>query len=94
MTGDDFVDEKGSSEYVENCAVITPIDNFQVLGLASEDATFYHNFSTERKKKLMRKVQTNFVLELKRTNSGCIAGRSETRAYAWSRLFDLSSRQV
>ncbi|KAL4998446.1 major facilitator superfamily domain-containing protein [Aspergillus recurvatus] len=51
-------DEKsGSSENVENCPIITTIDNIQVLGLAAEDATFYRSFSPERRGKVMRKAQ-------------------------------------
>ncbi|KAL4989605.1 major facilitator superfamily domain-containing protein [Aspergillus falconensis] len=46
-------DEKsGSSENVENCAIITTIDNIQVLGLAAEDAAFYRSFSPERRRKI------------------------------------------
>lgn len=54
----DLVDEKEcSSENVENYAIITTIDNIQVLGLASEDADFYRNFSPEKRKGLIRKVR-------------------------------------
>ncbi|KAJ5371061.1 uncharacterized protein N7496_007153 [Penicillium cataractarum] len=61
-TKDDLIDEKlPSTENVENCAVITTIDNFQVLGLSSVDADFYVSFSAERKKKLMRKVDLRLV---------------------------------
>ncbi|KAL4895493.1 major facilitator superfamily domain-containing protein [Aspergillus ambiguus] len=59
---DDLADEKtGSCENVEHCAIITTIDNFQVLGLASEDADFYRNFSEERKKRVMQKVDLRLV---------------------------------
>lgn len=53
---DDLVDEKGpSAENVEDCAIITTIDGIQVLGLHSEDAEFYRNFS-DRRKRLLRKA--------------------------------------
>lgn len=32
------------------------IDGFQVLGLSSNDADFYDTFSTERRKRILRKV--------------------------------------
>lgn len=54
---EELIDLKGcSSENVENYAIITTIDNIQVLGLASEDADFYRNFSPERRKRMIRKV--------------------------------------
>jgi hypothetical protein len=54
----DLADEKEcSSENVENYAVVTTIDNIQVLGLPSDDAYFYRNFPVEKRKKLLRKVR-------------------------------------
>ncbi|PIG81587.1 MFS transporter [Aspergillus arachidicola] len=56
---DDLDDEKApSAENVEDCAIITTIDGIQVLGLRSEDADFYRNFS-DRRKKLLRKARPN-----------------------------------
>ncbi|KAJ9491643.1 hypothetical protein VN97_g1570 [Penicillium thymicola] len=58
----DLVDEKEcSSENVENYAIITTIDNIQVLGLASEDADFYRNFSPEKRKGLIRKIDIRLI---------------------------------
>jgi hypothetical protein len=54
----DLADEKEcTSENVENYAVVTTIDNIQVLGLPSDDADFYRNFPAEKRKKLLRKVR-------------------------------------
>jgi hypothetical protein len=62
---DDWIDEKEcSSENVENYAIITTIDNIQVLGLASEDADFYRNFPPERRKRMIRKVRLALILPL------------------------------
>ncbi|OGM49825.1 MFS transporter [Aspergillus bombycis] len=59
---DDWIDEKApSAENVEHCAIITTIDDIQVLGLRSEDADFYRNFSDRRKKLLLRKVDIRLV---------------------------------
>ncbi len=53
---EDLADEKASCENVEDCANITTIDNFHVLGLASDDADFYRNFDPGRKGKMLRKA--------------------------------------
>jgi hypothetical protein len=54
----DLADEKEcTSENVENYAVVTTIDNIQVLGLPSDDADFYRSFPPEKRKKLLRKVR-------------------------------------
>ncbi|KAJ0118222.1 nicotinamide mononucleotide permease [Diaporthe amygdali] len=37
------------------------IDGFRVLGLSSNDADFYDNFSTERRKRILRKVDIRLV---------------------------------
>jgi hypothetical protein len=75
QTGGDLADEKQpSTENVENCAVITTIENFQVLGLSSANATFYASFSAERKKRLMRKVKISNTLDLKEAKNTFIAG--------------------
>lgn len=63
---DGLVDEKEcSSENVENYAIVTTIDNIQVLGLASEDAAFYCNFPLERRKRMIRKVRLPSIQPLK-----------------------------
>lgn len=75
QTGGDLADEKlPSTENVENCAVITTIENFQVLGLSSVDANFYASFSAERKKELMRKVKIHNTLDLKAAKNVFTAG--------------------
>ncbi|OQE20156.1 hypothetical protein PENFLA_c017G01681 [Penicillium flavigenum] len=59
---DDLIAEKEcSSENVENYAIITTIDNIQVLGLASEDADFYRSFPPERRKRMIRKIDVRLI---------------------------------
>lgn len=43
----------------EKVSGIITIDNFQVLGLDPDDATFYMGFSEERRRKVIRKVFTS-----------------------------------
>lgn len=50
-------DKYTKSDHVEDCNNVTIIDDFQVLGLAAEDANFYREFSAERRKKVLRKVR-------------------------------------
>ncbi|KAL3458592.1 major facilitator superfamily domain-containing protein [Aspergillus heterothallicus] len=58
----DPVDEKEcSSENIENYAIVTTIDNIQVLGLPSEDANFYRSFPVERRKRLLRKIDIRLI---------------------------------
>ncbi|KAL3487683.1 major facilitator superfamily domain-containing protein [Aspergillus germanicus] len=58
----DLADEKEcSSENVENYAVVTTIDNIQVLGLLSGDADFYRNFPAGKRKKLLRKIDLRLI---------------------------------
>ncbi|CAI7633735.1 unnamed protein product [Penicillium viridicatum] len=49
------------SEEVENYSNIITIDNNQVLGLTHEDAEFYNNFSVEKRKNVLRKVDIRLV---------------------------------
>lgn len=63
LSSDDVVDEKQrSSNHVEDYSNVTTIDNIQVLGLATEDAEFYHNFTPEQRNKVLRKVAQIQVL--------------------------------
>ncbi|KAL2832293.1 major facilitator superfamily domain-containing protein [Aspergillus pseudoustus] len=58
----DPIDEKEcSSENIENYAIVTTIDNIQVLGLASDDAGFYRSFPPERRKRLVRKIDIRLI---------------------------------
>jgi hypothetical protein len=52
----DISDEKHYEDHVESVTNIVTIDSIRVLGLSTEDAEFYANFSPERRKKLLRKV--------------------------------------
>ncbi|KAK4032961.1 putative transporter-like protein 24 [Parachaetomium inaequale] len=45
----------------EKAAAVHIIDNFRVLGLTDDDAAFYNNFSPERRKRVMRKVDMRLV---------------------------------
>lgn len=54
-------DEKHFEDHVETVTNIVTIDNIRVLGLSVEDAEFYTNFSADRKKKLLRKVDVRLV---------------------------------
>lgn len=56
-----YVDEK--SEFVHDTKPhqIVHIDNFQVLGLRPDDADFYTNYSEEKRKKVIRKVDVRLV---------------------------------
>ncbi|KAF3016610.1 hypothetical protein E8E15_003764 [Penicillium rubens] len=49
------------SEEVEKYSNIITIDDNQVLGLTHEDAEFYNNFSVERRKNVLRKVDIRLV---------------------------------
>jgi hypothetical protein len=52
-----YLDEdKPASIYPSKPHQIVKIDNFQVLGLDPADADFYINFSEERRKKVIHKV--------------------------------------
>ncbi|KAJ6066430.1 hypothetical protein N7499_001393 [Penicillium canescens] len=82
---DELEDEKrGKAENVEDCSNITCIDDIQVLGLAPDDAEFYRNFDTKKKKRVdVRLVPMLSVLylvsHLDRANIGNakIAGLTE-----------------
>jgi hypothetical protein len=45
----------------EKAPAVHVIDNFRVLGLTDDDADFYNNFSPERRKRVMRKVDMRLV---------------------------------
>jgi hypothetical protein len=50
------VNEKSDSIYTTKGPQMVQIDNVQVLGLDPADADFYINFSEERRKKVIHKV--------------------------------------
>lgn len=56
-----YVDEKSESVHVTKPHQVVQIDNFQVLGLHPEDADFYTNYSEEKRKKVIRKVDVRLV---------------------------------
>jgi hypothetical protein len=56
-----YVDEKPESLYASEPHQIVHIDNVQVLGLDPADADFYINFSDERRKRVIHKVQPTGV---------------------------------
>ena len=63
LSSDDVLDEKQrSSNHVEDYSNVTIIDNIQVLGLTPEDADFYHNFTPEQRKIVLRKVAPTHLL--------------------------------
>lgn len=51
-----YIDEKAESIESPKPYQIVKIDNFQVLGLAPEDADFYINYSEEQRKRVIHKV--------------------------------------
>lgn len=51
-----YVDDTAHSTHISKTPQIVKIDNFQVLGLAPEDAEFYTNYSEEQRKVVIRKV--------------------------------------
>lgn len=55
------IEEKPDSLHETKAHQIVQIDNFQVLGLHSEDAEFYTNYSEEKRKKVIRKVDVRLV---------------------------------
>ena len=55
------VDEKSESVRDEKHHQIVQIDNIQVLGLHSDDAEFYANYSEEKRKRVIRKVDVRLV---------------------------------
>ncbi|KAJ5259623.1 hypothetical protein N7478_012604 [Penicillium angulare] len=60
---DDFIDDEKacSSENVENYAIITTIDDIHVLGLSSEDADFYRNYTPQKRKQIIRKIDMRLI---------------------------------
>ena len=56
-----WVDEKQESVHDTKPHQIVQIDNFQVLGLHPEDADFYTNYSEEKRKRVIHKVDVRLV---------------------------------
>ncbi|CAN9417370.1 unnamed protein product [Alternaria alternata] len=56
-----YIDEKAESIESPKPHQIIKIDNFQVLGLAPEDADFYINYSDEQRKRVIHKVDIRLV---------------------------------
>ncbi|KAF2106529.1 hypothetical protein BDV96DRAFT_654536 [Lophiotrema nucula] len=56
-----FIDEKAESLHAEKPHQVVQIDNIQVLGLHPDDADFYLNFSEEKKKRVIHKVDVRLV---------------------------------
>jgi hypothetical protein len=55
-------DERSNFEPdVANQHQIIELDNFKVLGLSPEDADFYLDFSSSRRKKLLRKIDVRLI---------------------------------
>lgn len=62
VSNDDIYDEKKlQGDHVEEHANVSTIDDIQVLGLRREDADFYNNFTSEQRKKVLRKVDLRLV---------------------------------
>lgn len=55
------VDEKSESIHDTKQHQIVQIDNIQVLGIHPDDAEFYMNYSEEKRKKVIRKVDVRLV---------------------------------
>ena len=55
-----YIDEKAESIESPKPYQIIKIDNFQVLGLAPEDADFYINYSDEQRKRVIHKVSNDY----------------------------------
>lgn len=56
-----YVDEKSESLNESKPHQIVQIENFQVLGLHPEDADFYTNYSEEKRKRVIHKVDIRLV---------------------------------
>ncbi|KAJ8110574.1 hypothetical protein OPT61_g6615 [Boeremia exigua] len=56
-----YVDDKSDSVHDAKPHQIVQIENFQVLGLHPEDADFYTNYSEEKRKKVIHKVDVRLV---------------------------------
>jgi hypothetical protein len=58
-----YIDERAESIDSPKPHQIVKIDNFQVLGLAPEDADFYINYTEEQRKRVIHKVRdSRYVL--------------------------------
>lgn len=55
------VDDAADSIQASKAPQMVKIDNFQVLGLAPEDADFYTNYPEEKRKRVLRKVDIRLV---------------------------------
>lgn len=51
---------KASHNHIEEAPNVVQIETFRVLGLDPEDASFYNNYSEEKRKKVIRKVRHSF----------------------------------
>jgi hypothetical protein len=90
---DELEDEKREkAENVEDFSNITCVDDIQVLGLAPEDAEFYRNFDTKKKKRVLWKAWSHHSPIGKLTNSKCLAGRCSTSSDAFRALFGFTPR--
>jgi hypothetical protein len=56
-----YIDEKSESLPDTKPHQIVQIENFQVLGLHPEDADFYTNYSEEKRKAVIHKVDVRLV---------------------------------
>lgn len=56
-----YVDDKSESLHEAKPNQIVQIENFSVLGLHPEDAEFYTNYSEEKRKKVIHKVDIRLV---------------------------------
>jgi hypothetical protein len=56
-----YINEKSESLPETKPHQIVQIENFQVLGLLPEDADFYTNYSEEKRKTVIRKVDVRLV---------------------------------
>ncbi|OJJ34422.1 hypothetical protein ASPWEDRAFT_184914 [Aspergillus wentii DTO 134E9] len=61
MTMADIDEKITDAVHQEKAPRITTIDNFQVLGLDGDDADFYVNFTEDRRKALIRKIDIRLV---------------------------------
>ncbi|KAG6362503.1 hypothetical protein INS49_010735 [Diaporthe citri] len=64
MSPKSSLDKEAALGHVENldgAPQVIEIDGFRVLGLSPDDADFYNNFSAERRKKVLRKVDIRLV---------------------------------
>jgi hypothetical protein len=68
---------------VEKTRQVHMIDNVRVLGLSEEDATFYRSYTTEERRRVIRKV--SLLIPLKMSSSlltSSTLGRCQTHSNA------------